>query len=214
MPNLTYGVGAPVLRGGLLGAAASRAAGPRACSIALAAVLAASGLPAVAQEPIVDGFRGHPWGSRIEDIPEIAGTEQVGQREGLRIYSTEVRLLGRQALAGYYFDPRTGELVEGAYVMVMPLASCQTIWDLMSRDVRRTYPGLERQGELPSRRNAHRPVYASDCEYFVYNHHREEWRMGFGNPDPPHDEVRMWIRVNERTPRLHVAYRGERSEPR
>ena len=98
--------------------------------------------------------------------------------------------------------------------MVMPLESCQTIWDLLTRDIQRTYPELERQGELPSRRNAHRPVYDSDCEYFVYNYHREEWRMGFENPDPPHDEVRMWIRVNERTPRLHVAYRGERAEPR
>ena len=169
---------------------------------------------AAAQAPIVDGFRGHPWGSRVEDIPEVADTEQVGERDGLRIYSTEVRLLGRQALAGYYFHPDTGEMVEGAYVMVMPLESCQTIWDLLARDIQRTYPGLERQGELPSRRNAHRPVYESDCEYFVYNHHREEWRMGFGNPESPHDEVRMWIRVNERTPRLHVAYRGARAEPR
>ena len=186
----------------------------RARCIALAAILAASALPATAQEPIVTGFRGHAWGSRVEDISEIADTEQVGERDGLRIYSTEVRLLGRQALAGYYFHPRTGELLEGAYVMVMPLASCQTIWGLMTRDIQRTYPDLERQGELPSRRNAHRPVYESDCEYFVYNYHQEEWRMGFGNPDPPHDEVRMWIRVNERTPRLHVAYRGERAEPR
>ena len=182
--------------------------------MALVAILAASALPAAAQEPIVDGFRGHPWGSQVEDIPELAGTEQVGEREGQRIYSTEVRLLGRQALAGYYFHPDTGELVEGAYVMVMPLESCQTIWDLLTRDVQRNYPGLERQGELPSRRNAHRPVYESDCEYFVYNYHQEEWRMGFGNPEPPHDEVRMWIRVNERTPRLHVAYRGERAERR
>ena len=182
--------------------------------IALIAILAAAAEPAAAQKPIVDGFRGHSWGSRVEDIPELAGTEQVGEREGLRIYSTEVRLLGRQALAGFYFHPDTGELVEGAYVMVMPLESCQTIWDLLSRDVQRTYPGLERQGELPSRRNAHRPVYESDCEYFVYNHHREEWRMGFGNPEPPYDEVRMWIRVNERTPRLHMEYRGERAEPR
>ncbi len=182
----------------------------------LRVVLAAAGpwSVAAAQEPVVDGFRGHPWGSRVEDVPEIADTEQVGERDGLRIYSTEVRLLGRQALAGYYFHPDTGELVEGAYVMVMPLESCQTIWELLARDVQRTYPGLDRQGELPSRRNAHRPVYESDCEYFVYNHHREEWRMGFGNPDPPHDEVRMWIRVNERTPRLHVVYRSERAGPR
>ena len=182
--------------------------------VVVAAFLAGGPTPGAAQQPIVDGFRGHPWGSRVEDIREIADTEQVGEREGLRIYSTEVRLLGRHALAGYYFRPDTGELVEGAYVMVMPLESCQTIWDLLTRDVQRTYPGLERQGELPSRRNAHRPVYESDCEYFVYNHHREEWRLGFGNPEPPHDEVRMWIRVNERTPRLHVAYRGERAEPR
>ena len=188
-----------------------RALSSRLLLLAFAAFLTGQPIPATAQEPIVSGFRGHPWGSRVEDIPEIAETEQVGEREGLRIYSTEVRLLGRQALAGYYFHPETGELVEGAYVMVMPLASCQTIWDLLTRDVQRTYPGLERQGELPSRRNAHRPVYESDCEYFVYNYHREEWRMGFGNPEPPHDEVRMWIRVNERTPRLHVAYRGERA---
>ena len=180
----------------------------------MAAILATSALPAVAQDPIVTGFRGNPWGSQVDDIPEIADTEQVGERDGLRIYSTDVRLLGRQALAGYYFHPETGELVEGAYVMVMPLESCQTIWNLLTRDIQRTYPELERQGELPSRRNAHRPVYDSDCEYFVYNYHREEWRMGFENPDPPHDEVRMWIRVNERTPRLHVAYRGERAEPR
>ena len=129
--------------------------------LVLVAVLASSAVPAAAQEPIVDGFRGHPWGSRVEDIPELAGNEQVGEREGLRIYSTEARLLGRQALAGYYFHPDTGELVEGAYVMVMPLESCQTIWDLLSRDIQRTFPGLERQGELPSRRNAHRPVYES-----------------------------------------------------
>ena len=180
----------------------------------MAAILATSALPATAQDPIVTGFRGNPWGSQVDDIPEIADTEQVGERDGLRIYSTDVRLLGRQALAGYYFHPETGELVEGAYVMVMPLESCQTIWDLLTRDIQRTYPELERQGELPSRRNAHRPVYDSDCEYFVYNYHREEWRMGFGNPEPPHDEVRMWIRVNERTPRLHVAYRGERADPR
>ncbi len=186
----------------------------RLLGVVFAATLTWQSTPAAAQEPIVDGFRGHPWGSRVDDIPEIAETEQVGEREGLRIYSTPVRLLGREALAGYYFHPDTGELVEGAYVMVMPLESCQTIWDLLTRDIQRTYPGLERQGELPSRRNAHRPVYESDCEYFVYNHHREEWRMGFGNPEPPHDEVRMWIRVNERTPRLHVEYRGERAEPR
>ena len=214
MPNIPWCADAPRLGDGHPGAAASNAALSRARCIALAAILAASALPATAQEPIVAGFRGHAWGSRVEDIPEIADTEQVGERDGLRIYSTEVRLMGRQALAGYYFHPRTGELLEGAYVMVMPLASCQTIWDLMTRDIQRTYPDLERQGELPSRRNAHRPVYESDCEYFVYNYHQEEWRMGFGNPDPPHDEVRMWIRVNERTPRLHVAYRGERAEPR
>ena len=182
--------------------------------VAFAGFLTGQATPAAAQGATVDGFRGHPWGSRLEGIPELAGNEQVGEREGLRIYSTEVRLLGRPALAGYYFHPETGELVEGAYVMVMPLESCQTIWDLMTRDIQRTYPDLERQGELPSRRNAHRPVYESDCEYFVYNHHREEWRMGFGNPNPPYDEVRMWIRVNERTPRLHIEYRGERAGPR
>ena len=191
-----------------------RAQSTRLLCLAFVGFLTGQTTPATAQEPIVDGFRGHPWGSQVEDIPEIAETEQVGEREGLRIYSTEVRLLGRQALAGYYFHPETGELVEGAYVLVMPLESCQTIWDLLSRDIQRTYPGLERQGELPSRRDAHRPVYESDCEYFVYNYHREEWRMGFGNPEPPHDEVRMWIRVNERTPRLHVAYRGETAERR
>lgn len=196
------------------GPIARRAPVSRLLFLAFAAFLPWQPTPAAAQEPIVDGFRGHPWGSQVEDIPELAGTEQVGERDGLRIYSTDVRLLGRQALAGYYFHPDTGELVEGAYVMVMPLESCQTIWDLLTRDVQRNYPGLERQGELPSRRNAHRPVYESDCEYFVYNYHQEEWRMGFGNPEPPHDEVRMWIRVNERTPRLHVAYRGERAERR
>lgn len=214
MPKIRCCADAPLHGGDRPGAAAAHSARSRVRCIALAAILLAPQAPAVAQDAIVDGFRGHPWGSQVADIPEIADTEQAGERDGLRIYSTAVRLLGRQALAGYYFHPETGELVEGAYVMVMPLESCQTIWDLLSRDIQRTYPGLERQGELPSRRNAHRPVYESDCEYFVYNYHQEEWRMGFGNPEPPHDEVRMWIRVNERTPRLHVAYRGERAEPR
>lgn len=172
---------------------------------AIVIVLSASSV--AAQEEIITDFRGYRWGTTVDEISEIAGTEQTGERDGLAIYASEVRLFGREALAGFYFHPETGELVEGAYVMVMSLDTCQTLWGLFTRDVQRTYPALEQQGELPNRRDAHAPVYDNDCEYFVYNHNIE-WRMGFENPDAPRDEVRMWIRVNERTPRLHVVYRG------
>jgi len=162
-----------------------------------------------AQAPVVNSFHGYPWGTPVAAIPEIAESAQVGVKEGLPIYSSVVELRGRTVLAGFYFHPDTGGLVEGAYVYTFTLQECLGVWaDVMER-LEATFPGLEKDAQIPTRASDPRGhVYDTDCEYYAFNAHREVWEVIYSNPVPPGDRVWLWASTNERSPRLTVLYRG------
>jgi hypothetical protein len=163
---------------------------------------------AAAQTEIVTGFRGYPWGTPVEAIPEIAGTDSVGLKEGLKIYASEVSVGGKAGLAGFYFHPQTGGLVEGAYVFALTLDECHGVWSMVVEQIEADYPTLRREAEIPSRSQEERSIYDTDCEYYAYNSYRETWKATYRNPTPPDDGIQLWMRTIERAPRLTVLYRG------
>jgi hypothetical protein len=178
---------------------------------ALAAILAllpTTPAPGAGQAEGVTGFRGYPWGTPVAAIPEIAGTEQVGEKDGMAIYSARVEVHGKPALAGFYFHPTTGALIEGAYVFALTLQDCHPVWATLVEDIERAHPTFEREARIPARTIEDRLVYDTDCEFYVYNSHIESWTATYANPDPPYDRILLWMRTVERVPRLTVVYRG------
>jgi hypothetical protein len=172
----------------------------------VALVLALPG-QAAAQE-VLSGFRGYPWGTPREAIPEIAGSEQVGVKDSLPIYAKMVTLNGKEALAGFYFHPVTGGLVEGAYAFVLTMQDCLPIWATLTEQIERDYPAFSRDVRVPKREGKDVAIYDSDCEYYAFNSHIETWTATYANPRAPGDRVMLWMRTIERTPRLTVLYRG------
>jgi hypothetical protein len=172
-------------------------------------VALALGLPAaVGAQEVLTGFRGYPWGTPREAIPEIAGTEQVGVKDSLPIYSKMVTLNGKEALAGFYFHPVTGGLVEGAYVFVLTMEDCLPIWATLTEQIEHDYPTFTREARIPKREGRDVTVYDTDCEYYAFNSHIETWTATYANPNTPGDRVMLWMRTIERYPRLTVLYRG------
>jgi hypothetical protein len=161
---------------------------------------------------VVQGFHGYPWGTPVQEIPEVAGSEPVGEKDGLTIYSADVSHLGRDVLAGFYFHPKDGGLVEGYYVMPLALEACEQEWSRIVEDLERAYPTLERERKVPVRSAADSTRYVSDCEYFVYRGDTEEWRETLVNPEPPGDRAGAWISVEGRSLRLTIFYRGGAGE--
>jgi hypothetical protein len=159
-------------------------------------------------EEVVRGFHGHPWGTETTAIPEIAGSGPVGEKDGLAIYSAEVTYLGREVLAGFYFHPRTGGLVEGYYVFALALEECEREWARHVGDLEAAYPALVKEERVPTRPEADSTRYVSDCEYYVYRGDLEEWRADFVNPAPPEDRAGAWIDVVGRSLRMTVFYQG------
>lgn len=177
---------------------------------ALLLVVAACGGGAEGEE-IVRGFHGYPWGTTAEQIPELAGTPPSGEKDGLRVHAAEVPFLGHAMLAGFYFHPRTGGLVEGYYVMRLDLEACEREWARVVADLAAAHPAAERDEVVAVRPAADSARYVSDCEYFLYRGDLEEWRVWFENPAPPHDRAGAWLDVVGRTLRLTVAYQGGES---
>jgi hypothetical protein len=165
---------------------------------------------AAAAQRVVNDFRGVRWGTPVTAIPEVAGTQRSGVRtDSLDIFSTQVKVFGRDALAGYYFDPKTGGLLEGAYVLVLNLETCRPTWDAVESAIQRDYPTLVREAHIPVRTKPDDlRVYESDCEYFAFNSTIETWTATYRNPAAPDEEIDVWVRTIERTPRLTVVYRS------
>jgi hypothetical protein len=161
---------------------------------------------------IVRGFHGYAWGTRKAEIPELAGSERADLGEGLVIYTAEVSVLGREALAGFYFHPRSGGLIEGVYVMPVTLEECASEFRRFEDDLRASHLGLVEERHVPERPAADSARYVSDCEYFVYNSEKEEWSTTFVNPSRPRDRAGVRMEVQGRSLRLHVFYRGREGQ--
>jgi hypothetical protein len=161
-----------------------------------------------AQVEVVTGFRGYPWGTPVSAIPEIAGTQQVGVKDSLSIYSAEVTVNGKAGLAGFYFHPVTGALVEGAYVFALTMQDCLPVWATLTEQIEREHPTLTREARIPTRSEDERLIYDTDCEFYAFNSHIETWTATYANPGAPHDRIFLWMRTVERAPRLTVVYRG------
>jgi hypothetical protein len=169
------------------------------------------GLAGCAGEPgteVVQSFHGYRWGTAVSDIPEVAGTEQVGDKDGLAIYSAQVTHLGREVLAGFYFHPRNGGLVEGYYVLALTLDECEREWTRYVLDLETSLPTLVKEERTAVRPVADSTRYVSDCEYFLYNGEREEWTVTFSNPEEPGDRAGAWLDVVGRSLRMTIFYRG------
>jgi hypothetical protein len=165
--------------------------------------------PAGAQTEIVTGFHGYAWGTPISEIPELAGKPPVGVKDDLVIYSLEVTVAGKRTLAGFYAHPRTGQLIEGAYVFALQLNECLSVWAAVVREIEATYPTLTKEARIPTRSTSDQlRIYDTDCEYYVYNSHLETWTSSYLNPSPPGDRILLNMRTVERSPRLSVVYRG------
>ena len=181
-------------------------------SVLAAALALAVPLAAGAQSEEVKGFRGYPWGTPREAIPEIAGTQQVGVKDSLPIYSKTVTVNGKEALAGFYFHPKNGGLVEGYYVFPIALEECEQEWSRYLSDLEEAYPTLRREEKVPHRPAADSTRYVSDCEYFIYRGETEEWSASLVNPDPPGDRAGAWINVVGRSLQMTIFYRGGAGE--
>jgi len=178
------------------------------CTLASASIsVSACGDGDVGPE-LVDGFHGYSWGSAPSEIREVARTGRGVTDTGLIVHSTEVSFLGRNALAGFYFEPRGGGLVEGQYVVPLSLEECEQEWERYATHIREAFPGLAAEERVPRREGADLQRYESDCEYYAYNSETEDWFLKSVNPERPHDQASMWIRVVGRSLRLNVLYRG------
>ena len=161
---------------------------------------------------VVTGFHGYPWGTRAEDIAELAGSEPVARKEGLVVRSAEVTFHGRPALAGFYFHPETGELLEGAYVFALTLDDCESAFDEVVAAVADSFPTLRREEQIARREGRDVEVYENDCEFFVYNAHQEVWQVDLTNPGGPGDRAGVWLHVTGRAPRMTLYFRSARGE--
>jgi hypothetical protein len=178
---------------------------PRIASLLwLAAVVSACGR----SPQVVDGFHGYPWGSRASQIPEVALAGVSGSRDGLLLYTATVRFLGREALATFAFQEEDGGLVEGSYSLLLGLPECDSEWERITTALAEAFPTLPLVVEVPTRGEADRGVYSSDCEFYVYNAHRLEWGARLINPEPPGDGVILRLDDVGRSARLTVLYRG------
>jgi hypothetical protein len=175
----------------------------------LPALLAACGGP----PRVVEEFHGYPWGSRASQIPEVALAGVSGSRDGLLLYTANVRFLGREALATFAFEEEEGGLVEGSYSLLLALPECDAEWDRITTALAGAFPGLPLVVEVPTRGEADRGVYASDCEFYVYNAHRLDWTATLVNPEPPGDGVVLRLDDVGRSARLTVLYRGRAPGP-
>jgi hypothetical protein len=178
----------------------------------LVALLAASACSRGDDDEVVRGFHGYSWGTQASEIPEIAGSQPVGEKDGLTIYSADVTHLGREVLAGFYFHPEDGGLVEGYYVFPIALEECEQEWSRHLSDLQRAYPTLHREEKVPHRPAADSTRYVSDCEYFIYRGETEEWSASLVNPEAPGDRAGAWIDVVGRSLRMTVFYRGGAGE--
>ena len=180
----------------------------RAAILVCAAVVSSAPAPLRAQGEVVTGFRGYAWGTPVSAIPEIAGTPQVGEKDGLPIYSAQVTVNGKAGLAGFYFHPTTGGLVEGAYVFALTMEDCLPVWATLTEQIERDFPALVREARVPRRSDEDQLIYNTDCEFYAFNSHVETWTATYANPSAPYDRVLLWMRTIERAPRLTVVYRG------
>lgn len=171
---------------------------------AASALLAACGGP----PRMVDGFHGYAWGSRASQIPEVALAGVSGSRDGLLLYTATVRFLGREALATFAFEEEGGGLVEGNYSLLLGLPECDAEWERITSALAEAFPTLPLVVEVPTRGEADQGIYASDCEFYVYNAHRLEWGARLINPEPPGDGVLLRLDDLGRSARLTVLYRG------
>ncbi len=182
-----------------------------AAAVALTVVLALP--PALrAQSPVVGGFRGYAWGTDRSAVSELAtgDTAVAGWSDGLPFYSRVLSFLGRDdVLTGFYFHPDTGGLIEGAYVMGVPLKDCESTWQKAVDLVEQQYPGLHVEQRVSHREGHDLQVYDSDCEYFVYNDNVASWEADFLDPGPGLDEILMWMKPVGRNLRLTVVYRSD-----
>jgi hypothetical protein len=184
----------------------------RAANLLRAALLFAAPASLGAQGEVVAGFRGYPWGTPVSAIPEIAGTEQVGEKDGLPIYSSQVTVNGKAGLAGFYFHPTTGGLVEGAYVFALTMEDCLPVWATLTEQIERDFPTLAREARVPRRSEEELLIYDTDCEFYAFNSHVETWTATYSNPGAPYDRILLWMRTIERAPRLTVVYRGAQGQ--
>jgi hypothetical protein len=161
---------------------------------------------------VVQGFHGYTWGTQVSGIPELAGSERADLGGGLVIHTAPVTVLGREALAGFYFHPRTGRLIEGVYVMPITLEECEREWRRFEQDLRASFPGMEEERHVPERSAADSARYVSDCEYYLYNPQKGEWAITLVNPGRPHDRAGVRVEVEGRSLRLHVFYRGREGQ--
>lgn len=188
--------------------ASSRARAPALGTVAAVAALLALAACADPGQEIVGGFHGYPWGTPVDQIPEVAGSEPVGEKDGLAIHTAEVAHLGREMIAGFYFHPRTGGLVEGYYATRVELEECEREWSRIVGEVERAHPRLAGEVTVAVRPPADSVRYVSDCEYFLYRGDLEEWRATFENPGPPHDRVAVWLDQVGRSLQLTIHYQG------
>jgi hypothetical protein len=162
-----------------------------------------------AQTEIVKTFHGYPWGTTLSAIPELAGKAPVGVQDELVVHSMQSSFGGKPGLAAFYFHPRTGALIAGAYSFVLTIENCEAIWDAVTARIEYEYPTLTREKRIPQRTTPDQQrIYESDCEYYAYNSHIETWTASYVNPQAPGDRITLAMRTVERGPRLSVVFRG------
>ena len=177
-------------------------------ALLLAALLAASACSGEDGEEVVRGFHGYAWGTPVAQIPEVAGTEQVGDKDGLHIYSADLTYRGRPVLAGFYFHPKTGGLVEGYYVYPITLEECESEWKSVVADLEQSFPTLTKEEHVARRAASDSTRYVSDCELYLFNSETQQWNATLINPDAPGDRAGAWINVIGRSLRMTVFYQG------
>lgn len=157
---------------------------------------------------VVDGFHGYAWGTRASQIPEVALSGVTVERDGMLLYSAQLRFLGREVLGVFYFKEDGGGLVEGRYVLPVSLVECDAQWARVAEAIRSSFPTLRWTERVPGRSGPDADVYESDCEFFVYNAHLLEWEARLENPEPPGDAILLELESVGRSARIVVTYRG------
>lgn len=184
----------------------------RRAPVLICLLLLLSGWGCDGEREVVDGFHGYRWGTRVSQIPEVSLEGLSGERDGLLIYSANVTFLGRDALAAFYFDAPSRELVQGMYVLSLTLQECDAEWDRILAALQAEHPTLRTELSVPRRTGEEGSAYDSDCEFFVFNAHRLEWSAELVNPGDPRNRILLTVTDVGRTARLRVLFRSGEAE--
>jgi len=129
------------------------------------------------------------------------------------VHVTPLPFAGLPTEARFVFGGEAGGLMEGSYHILLDLEGCEPAWEAAASEARRQYPHFNPEVVRPDPEGWRGGAYSSACEYYIFNAHREEWRLTLRNPELPGDSIVVMLGPVGRAPRLSVLFRAPVPSP-